>query len=95
VAVGPASLHVVRLGLADAIRQLVGFRARSLLDDISEHARKEIYNIVEAIEGWATQIIRDESDEYQRELDTVGTWLVRTPSVNIPKLDAAELLLGH
>ncbi|RSH91685.1 hypothetical protein EHS25_009054 [Saitozyma podzolica] len=59
------------------VHELVGFRARSLLDDISEHARKEIYNIVEAIEGWATQIIRDESDEYQRELDT-GMYALET-----------------
>lgn len=60
---------------ADAIPQLIGFHARSLLDDIAEHARREIYNIVEGIEGWATQIIRGESDEYQREVDTVGQWL--------------------
>lgn len=50
---------------------MIGIHPRTMLDDITECARVEIYNTVEAISGWATRIADGKGEEAEREVDIV------------------------
>lgn len=52
--------------------QLIGFHPRSLLDDISEHARLNIYATVQGIEGWAGGKSSGLGEAVEREVDIVS-----------------------
>jgi hypothetical protein len=64
-------LVVVRKRGHNSVVQLVGFHPLSLLDDITEAARVQIYNTVNTIEDWASRQVDDNDEDAVREVEIV------------------------
>ena len=70
---------------------MIGMHPRSMLHDITECAHLQIYNTVEAIQGWVQRIAMHKGEEIEREVDNVSELLWLRDSSHrqdeIPKAD--------